>query len=65
MTITVTMRAGLFAGQTVFTNRQGEGIFTRRPHGDHQQHVGTGQTPTFRSRRQLAAWVRRQFDGDR
>ena len=62
MTITVTMRSGTFAGQAVFTNIEGKGLFTRTPRGDHQQHVGTSQTPTFHSRRHLSAWVRRQFD---
>jgi hypothetical protein len=59
----VTPRTGAFAGLEVFTNRQGEGIFTRRADGSHQQHTGTGQTPAFRSSRQLAAWLRRHYAG--
>lgn len=62
--ICTTPKTGPFAGQRVFTNHEGEGIFTHS--NGHSpaliQHVGTSQTPTFRSARQLAAWVRRYFD---
>ncbi len=58
---TVTPRTGAFAGETVLTNREGDGIFTRRVDGSLQQHTGTGQTPTFRSSRQLAQWLRHRY----
>ena len=60
--ISTTPKTGPFAGQVVSTNSEGEGIFTRSASGSMIQHVGTSETPTFRSARQLAAWVRRYFD---
>lgn len=59
--ITTTSRTGAFAGTPVFTNHAGEGIFTRRADGSIIQHTGTGQTPQFRTPRQLAAWLRRHY----
>lgn len=56
--ISVIPRIGRFAGVTVFTNRAGEGIFTRRADGSHLQHTGTSQTPLFRSAARLSAWLR-------
>ena len=63
MRIEITPRSGQFAGKRVFSNRGGEGIFSQ-PQGSGGaivQHTGTGQTPRFRSTRQLAAWVRRHY----
>lgn len=59
--ISTTPRSGAFAGVEVFTNGNGEGIFTRRHDGSHVQHTGTSQTPRFRSAPQLAAWLRRHY----
>lgn len=59
--ISVTPRTGRFAGVEVFTNRAGEGIFTRRADGSHQQRTGTSQTPVFCSSAHLAAWLRTNY----
>lgn len=59
--VSTTPRTGQFTGVEVFTNRDGEGVFTRRADGSYQQHIGTSQTPGFRSATQLAAWLRRNF----
>lgn len=62
MMISTTPRTGNFAGQEVFTNRDGQGIFTERPDRTWIQHAGTMQTPTFTSSRQLAAYLRRHYN---
>jgi hypothetical protein len=61
-TITTTPRTGTFAGRFVETNREGQGVFTRMSDGTLVQHAGTGQTPTFKSSKQLAAYLHRHFD---
>jgi hypothetical protein len=61
--ISTTPRTGQFAGQIVFTNIEGEGIFSYGA-GGLLQHTGTGQTPTFRSSRQLARWLREHYPSD-
>jgi hypothetical protein len=62
--ISTTPRTGQFAGQIVFTNIEGEGIFSYCANGFPIQHTGTGQTPTFRSSRQLARWLREHYPTD-
>lgn len=59
--IVVTPRTGRFAGEEVFTNREGCGIFTKRPDGTHLQHTGTSQTPRFQTAKQLAGWLRLHY----
>ena len=59
--ITVKPRTGSFAGREVFTNKEGQGIFTRDSSGAHLQQQGTSQTPTFRTKRALSAWLRRHY----
>ena len=59
--VSIIPRKGLFAGQRVFTNKNGEGIFTKNEHGDHIQHTGTCQTPTFRSAAHLSRWLREHW----
>lgn len=59
--VTTTPRRGPFRGCEVFTDAEGYGIFTRSLAGGHVQHTGTGQTPRFRTPRQLAAWLRRHY----
>lgn len=62
--ISTTPKTGTFAGRTVFTNNDGEGIFTKGVGGTNQQHTGTSQTPTFKTPRQLAAWLRKHYNND-
>lgn len=59
--ISCTPRSTKFAGRTVLTNPEGEGIFTRRADGTYHQHTGTSQTPTFRNARHLAQWLRAHY----
>lgn len=59
--ISTTPKSGTFAGRRVFTNRAGYGIFTKRADGIAQQHTGTGQTPHFKTARQLSAWIRKNY----
>lgn len=59
--ISTTPKTTRFAGRTVYTNKDGQGIFTRNPDGTYQQHTGTSQTPTFRTARQLAAYLRTHY----
>jgi hypothetical protein len=58
--IEITPRKGTFAGRLIMTDRQGYGIFTRRPDGTLLQHTGTGQTPKFRSAAHLGRWLRKK-----
>mgnify|MGYP001603196999 FL=1 len=59
--IETTPRSGPFEGQTVFTSKEGTGIFTKEKNLSILQHLGMGQTPRFRSSSQLAAWIRRNY----
>jgi hypothetical protein len=62
MKIITTPKTGRFAHKTVFTNRDGQGIFTKLPNGVTIQHTGICQTPTFTSPAQLSAWLRRNYN---
>jgi len=63
--ISTTPRTGQFAGRLVFTSYMANGIFTRSEEGGWWvQHMGTGQTPTFRSSGQLARWLREHYPSD-
>lgn len=42
-------------------NDEGEGIFTRHADG-WKQHLGTGQTPIFRTPAQLRRYIRKMFN---
>jgi hypothetical protein len=61
-TILITPRTGQFAGQEVFTDNDGRGIFTSRADGTYQQHTGTSQTPKFKTAKQMAEWIKRHYD---
>ena len=46
-------------------NRDGEGVFSRRPDGTWQQHAGTSQTPRFATAQALSRYVHATFrDGE-
>jgi hypothetical protein len=46
-----------------FTNESGRGVFTSDRDGRNmRQIVGTNDAPTFRSARQLNAWIHRHLD---
>lgn len=59
--IEIVPRTGPFEGQTVGTDREGYGVFTREPNGSLLQHLGTSQTPRFRNAKQFSAWLRRNY----
>lgn len=60
MKISITPRVGEFAGRVVETDRHGQGVFTRETSG-LQQHLGTGQTPTFKTALSFAKFVAKNF----
>lgn len=49
-------------GRIYCANEAGRGVFSPRVDGTYIQHVGTCDTPRFRSGRQLGAWVRRHLE---
>jgi hypothetical protein len=42
-------------------NRNYEGLFSRRSDGTWQQHLGTGQTPRFRTPRALSRYLHAHY----
>lgn len=50
------------AGKIYCSNETGRGVFSPRKDGTYTQHIGTCDTPKFKSKKQLGAWVRRNLD---
>lgn len=40
---------------------EGNGLFSRRSDGTWQQHVGTGDTPTFTSPQSFSRWLHKRY----
>jgi len=49
-------------GRTYCSNESCRGVFSPLPNGTYIQHIGTCQTPVFKSSKQLGAWVRKHLD---
>ena len=49
-------------GKLFCSNETGRGVFSPKADGTYAQHVGTCDTPKFRSAKQLGAWVRRNLE---
>lgn len=49
-------------GREYCSNEVCKGVFSPRKDGTYTQHIGTCDTPQFKSPKQLGAWVRKHLD---